>query len=201
MGILGFAFQPREPQWKVLDLKFLKAELPVLEGFSNMMKSLNGASSAIDMTMETTVSASNPNLIGAHALPGVFDISYKNDTIGRARTKSLTIGPMATIVIKVAVAVNEIPADLGIDMLSEMQNHNMELPILVTGTVIAEVGMLKVRTTIKCDLKTDCSKLPAETKFTYKKCTYEYDLPEPAALAAAEARARREAVESVATPT
>eukprot|EP00401_Gymnodinium_catenatum_P069508 CAMPEP_0117621802 /NCGR_PEP_ID=MMETSP0784-20121206/87819_1 /TAXON_ID=39447 /ORGANISM="" /LENGTH=159 /DNA_ID=CAMNT_0005425733 /DNA_START=75 /DNA_END=554 /DNA_ORIENTATION=- len=120
--------------------------------------------------------STNPNVVGAEALPGTFNIIYKNITIGKAFSLEQGIPPLSSTVMHVSVKVDGVPGNLGLEMMREMQNSNMLLPISCTGSVTAKVGYMKVLATIRCDLVCDISVLP-ETRFTKKVCTYTYGLP------------------------
>eukprot|EP00928_Gymnodinium_smaydae_P046920 TRINITY_DN31286_c0_g1_i1.p1 TRINITY_DN31286_c0_g1~~TRINITY_DN31286_c0_g1_i1.p1 ORF type:complete len:383 (-),score=67.94 TRINITY_DN31286_c0_g1_i1:100-1248(-) len=176
-ALLGVALYPKEPHWEVLNLQIEHMDIPAFDSWSGIVHSLSGNSSAISMALLTTVQASNPNLIGATALPGTFNIEYDKVTIGKAATVEQAIGPLSSVVMKVRVMVDDVPGKLGIAMLHAMEFDNEQLPILVKGSVIAKVWDFKVVTKIMCDLHCDVRDLPAKTKFTKKVCTYTYDLP------------------------
>merc|ERR1719487_2614925 len=131
-----------------------------------------GNKSAVKIILSAHVKASNPNLIGATTEPGVYEIFYKNTSIGKASTVPISVPPYGSIVIQPRVVVDGVPVELGMEILDDMQKNNMQITVEVKGHVIAKVGIMKVQTEILCTLVTDASDLPERTKFTSRKCVY-----------------------------
>eukprot|EP00927_Polykrikos_kofoidii_P057996 TRINITY_DN52273_c0_g1_i1.p1 TRINITY_DN52273_c0_g1~~TRINITY_DN52273_c0_g1_i1.p1 ORF type:complete len:285 (-),score=39.23 TRINITY_DN52273_c0_g1_i1:145-999(-) len=179
VALLIFLLIPREPQWEVLSMEFSSFQLSVLSGgLSGLVGwDFGGDESAVKITVSTTVRATNPNMIGANADPGVMSILYGNHTIGKAMTTSVSIGPYASVDMKVNVSIDSVPAKLGISMVHELETHDNQLSVGVWGSVIAHVWRLAVMCKIHCELVTDVRTMPAKTVFTKKDCSYTYDLP------------------------
>lgn len=176
VALLAVLLFPKDPIWEVLDLKFITFKLPVLHGVSNLMHSLRSNITAVHMVLQSKVRATNPNIIGASADPGVFSITYKGQVIGHATTPALSIAPFGTIDLTVDVRVDGVPAAMGVGMMREIQDSDTTLALKILGNVTAHVWVWSVTSVTSCFLRTDVSGLPDKTKFTEKTCHYSYVL-------------------------
>lgn len=129
--------------------------------------------SVMRMRLQATAKVSNPADVGARAEAGIFNISYRGHFIGSAATLPTDVGPRSSAQVTADVKVDKVPATVGAMMLNEILNNRTQLPVQVTGSVLAVCGPFKVHCVVFCDLLTDVSALP-KAKFTRKACTYTY---------------------------
>eukprot|EP00401_Gymnodinium_catenatum_P079840 CAMPEP_0117497448 /NCGR_PEP_ID=MMETSP0784-20121206/21188_1 /TAXON_ID=39447 /ORGANISM="" /LENGTH=331 /DNA_ID=CAMNT_0005292471 /DNA_START=73 /DNA_END=1068 /DNA_ORIENTATION=+ len=167
-------------------------------GLSDFISHLDDGA-IITMTLQSIVDAYNPNFIGASTLPGTFNVYYKNDLLGQAGVRPLTIpggtsivgGAQGTTNLTVDVRVTGVSPVLGMEMLQEILETGYQMRLRVTGFVTAVAGPLHVKARAECDLRTNITaymdfssqalkkysagSFPATT-FTERHCFYSYGL-------------------------
>jgi len=129
----------------------------------------------VKMEIRATAEVYNPADVGARAEPGIFNISYRGQTIGSASTKPTKIGPRSSSTVSADVQVDKVPTELGIMLLQDVVNDGTHLPVQVSGSVVAVAGPFSVHCYVYCALEADVSALP-EAKFTKKDCSYTYGM-------------------------
>merc|ERR1712232_176899 len=140
------------------------------------------------MTLQSTVVANNPNLIGATTLPGTFNVFYKDDLLGTAGVRPLTIPGRGSTNLTVDVSIKGVSPIMGMRMVQELLDNKYQLRLSVQGFVTACVGPLRAKAHAECDLRADISPFLhlseqqeelarvegtfPSTEFSERKCAY-----------------------------